>query len=147
VGSLTAFWVCSLKLADNCLSCRWWRLGHICVYNCHTCSLVLLNSITVHWVVWVSKFMLAVCVFAILPELTEASGFLKQLAFDCFVVAIRKLIVELLLQAYFGNVMIRERLAFISELVLTVREMASRPTRASETFHEACANVRFELHV
>jgi hypothetical protein len=51
--------------------------------------------------------MLAVGVFAILPKLTDASGFLKQLALDCFVVAIRELVVELLLQAYFGNVMIR----------------------------------------
>ena len=107
MGSFAAFWVCSLKLADNCLSCRWWWLGHICVYNCHTSGLVLLNCITVHWVVWVSKFMLAVGVFAILPKLTDASGFLKQLALDCFVVAIRELVVELLLQAYFGNVMIR----------------------------------------
>jgi hypothetical protein len=62
--------------------------------------------------VGIAKFMLTMGVLAILTEFTVTTGLFKKFAFYCFVVTIRKLVIKLLLQAYFGNIMIRKWLVF-----------------------------------
>ena len=126
-------------------SLRGW-LRHVCIHISHTCRLILHDRLSDHRVVRVTQLILTMRKPTILPEFA-VTCFFKQTAHDCLVVAVGHGIVVFLLFIYFVHVVIWERVAILSQLMVPMGKVASAAALAAKSFYEVHTNWSFEFLV
>jgi hypothetical protein len=72
---------------------------------------------------------------------------IEELALNCFVIAVRLRVKQVLLLAHFINVAIGQWLVLPPHFSLAMGKMAPRPALAAQASHEVLADISLELHI
>ena len=123
-----------------------WRLRHEGIHVGHARSLIGRDGIVGQWIVRIPQLDFPVGKSAILPELAVTRLF-EQTTHHCLVIAVGHAVVIFTLLVDFRNVVLRQRILIVTQLVVPVCKVAAGPTLATQAFDEVLTHRSFELSV